>query len=100
VGGATSARAARPPSTLLRGAHPSLLVVPRPATRAVRQRSSATTSSVEAPCPASPGLVNIHPTTLSAYSLGHEPVPAQHLTALGQVLGVPEDELVGEFGQR
>jgi hypothetical protein len=43
----------------------------------------------------------IHPTTLSAYSLGYRPIPPLHLTALSQVLDVPEDQLVGDldFGE-
>jgi len=43
------------------------------------------------------GQAGIHPTTLSAYSLGYTPIPAVHLIALSQGLDVPEDELVGEL---
>jgi hypothetical protein len=42
------------------------------------------------------GQAGIHPTTLSAYSLGYAPIPPLHLMLLSEVLGVPEEELVGE----
>jgi hypothetical protein len=42
------------------------------------------------------GQAEIHPATLSAYSLGYKPIPALHLIALSEVLGVPEEELAGE----
>jgi DNA-binding transcriptional regulator YdaS (Cro superfamily) len=43
------------------------------------------------------GQAGIHPTTLSAYSLGYTPIPPLHLMVLSEVLDVPEHELVGEL---
>jgi hypothetical protein len=43
------------------------------------------------------GQAGIHPTTLSAYSLGYAPIPLVHLIALSEVLDVPERELVGDL---
>ena len=42
------------------------------------------------------------PSVLSDYSLGRKAIPAHHLIALAQVLGVPEDDLIGDldFGEQ
>jgi hypothetical protein len=43
------------------------------------------------------GAAGIYPGLLSDYSLGYKPIPPLHLMALSEVLGVPEDDLVGEL---
>jgi hypothetical protein len=42
------------------------------------------------------GLAGMAPSTLSDYSLGYKTMPARHLIALSDVLGVPEADLVGD----
>jgi hypothetical protein len=43
------------------------------------------------------GQARIYPGLLSDYSLGYKPIPPLHLMALSEVLGVPEDDLVGDL---
>jgi hypothetical protein len=43
------------------------------------------------------GLAGIHPTSLSAYSLGYKAIPPAHLMLLAEILDVAEADLVGEM---